>query len=101
MAQKTKNVNGDIPKSIGYAPVDGMKMYYEVQGQGKPLILLHGAYMTIEGPMREMANEFSKTRKVILTEFQSHGRTGDIARDITYESNQPIRKSRTAEFKFG
>jgi pimeloyl-ACP methyl ester carboxylesterase len=35
-------------KVSGYAPVNGIKVYYEVYGEGKPIILLHGAYMTIE-----------------------------------------------------
>ncbi len=70
----------------GYAPVNGLKMYYEVRGTGAPLVLLHGAYMTIEGPIRQMANELSKTRQVIVTEFQAHGRTNDINRDITCEN---------------
>ena len=32
----------------GYAPVNGLKMYYEVHGTGRPLVLLHGGLMTIE-----------------------------------------------------
>jgi hypothetical protein len=33
----------------GYAPVNGLEMYYEIHGSGPPLVLLHGALMTIEG----------------------------------------------------
>ena len=33
----------------GYAPVNGLNMYHEIHGAGRPLVLLHGAYMTIEG----------------------------------------------------
>lgn len=69
----------------GYAPVNGMKMYYEIHGEGQPMILLHGAYMSIEGPFRQVIAEYAKTRKVIALEFQGHGRTADIPRDITYE----------------
>ena len=32
---------------VGYAPVNGLKMYYEVHGSGDPVVLLHGAFMTI------------------------------------------------------
>jgi pimeloyl-ACP methyl ester carboxylesterase len=32
----------------GYAPVNGLDMYYEVHGDGPPLVLLHGAYMTVD-----------------------------------------------------
>ncbi|WP_220392782.1 alpha/beta fold hydrolase [Chitinophaga lutea] len=70
----------------GYAPVNGLKMYYEIHGAGAPIVLLHGAYMTIEGPMRKIAQELSGTRQVIVAEFQAHGRTGDIDRDITCEN---------------
>jgi pimeloyl-ACP methyl ester carboxylesterase len=68
----------------GYAPVNGLKMYYEIHGQGEPLVLLHGAYMTIEGPIRDMAKYFAgKNRQVIAVELQGHGRTADIDRPIT------------------
>lgn len=81
-AQQTKMP--EIKK--GYAKLKDLNMYYEIHGEGAPIILLHGAYMTMEGMMREYATELSKTRKVILTEFQSHGRTTDVSnRDITYE----------------
>ena len=36
------------PAESGYAPVNGIKVYYEVYGEGKPIILLHGAFYTIE-----------------------------------------------------
>jgi pimeloyl-ACP methyl ester carboxylesterase len=47
--------------------------------------LLHGAYMSLEGPMRELIGELSKTHQVIAPELQGHGRTTDAKRDITYE----------------
>ena len=33
----------------GYAPVNGLKMYYEIHGSGEPVVLLHGAFMAISG----------------------------------------------------
>ena len=36
------------PAGSGYVPVNGIKVYYEVYGEGKPIVLLHGAFMTIE-----------------------------------------------------
>ncbi|HVI45269.1 MAG TPA: alpha/beta hydrolase [Chitinophaga sp.] len=74
------------PAPKGYAPVNGLKIYYEVQGEGAPILLLHGAYMVIEGPMRDMMNQLSRNRKVIVMESQGHGRTGDVNRPITYEN---------------
>ena len=70
----------------GYAPVNGLKMYYEVHGNGEPVVLLHGAFMAITDEWSVWINELSKTRKVIAIEMQGHGRTGDITRDMTYEN---------------
>lgn len=67
----------------GYAPVNGLKMYYEVHGSGEPLVLLHGAFMTITNNWPDWIVELSKTRKVIAIEMQGHGRTVDIDRDIS------------------
>lgn len=73
------------PFQSGYALVNGLKMYYEVHGTGKPLVLLHGAYMTIPLNFGELIPEFSKTRKVIAVELQGHGRTADIDRPYSYQ----------------
>jgi pimeloyl-ACP methyl ester carboxylesterase len=61
------------PAESGYAPVNGIKVYYEVYGEGKPLVLLHGAFYTIELNWGQLIPELSKTRKVIAIEFQGHG----------------------------
>ncbi len=63
------------PSASGYAPVNGIKVYYEVYGDGRPLVLLHGAFMTIESNWGQLIPELSKTRKVIAIEFQGHGHT--------------------------
>jgi pimeloyl-ACP methyl ester carboxylesterase len=72
--------------TTGYAPVNGLKMYYEIHGSGDPVVLLHGAFMTITNNWSGWIGELSKTRKVIAVEMQGHGRTADIPRDITYEN---------------
>lgn len=61
------------PVSSGYAPVNGIKVYYEVYGEGKPIILLHGAFYTIGMNWAQLIPELSKTRKVIALEMQGHG----------------------------
>jgi len=73
------------PKT-GYAPVNGLKMYYEIHGQGDPVVLLHGAFMTITNNWTEMIAKLSKSRQVIAVEMQGHGRTADINRDFSYEN---------------
>ena len=68
----------------GYAPVNGLRMYYEIHGSGRPLILLHGAYMTID-MMGPLLPGLARARRVIAVEQQGHGRTADADRPITYE----------------
>ena len=63
--------------------VNGMQMYYEVSGEGDPLIVLHGAYMNIPG-MGAIIPRLAESHKVYALEFQGHGRTTDIDRPITY-----------------
>jgi pimeloyl-ACP methyl ester carboxylesterase len=63
-------------------------MYYEIRGQGEPVVLLHGAFMAISNNFHwaEWIGELSKTRKVIAIEMQGHGRTADTGRDFTYDN---------------
>lgn len=68
----------------GYAPVGDLEMYYEIHGSGPPLILLHGAYMTID-MMGPILPGLAGTRRVIAVEQQGHGRTADVDRPLTYE----------------
>ncbi|MBL9064472.1 alpha/beta hydrolase [Tabrizicola sp.] len=63
--------------------VNGMQMYYEVSGQGEPLVVLHGAYMNIPS-MGAIIPKLAETHTVYALEFQGHGRTTDIDRPITY-----------------
>lgn len=70
----------------GYAPANGLNMYYEIYGTGgQPLVLLHGAYMTIDSAFGELLPAFAATRQVVAVELQGHGRTADIDRPIRYE----------------
>jgi pimeloyl-ACP methyl ester carboxylesterase len=68
----------------GYAPVNGIEMYYEVHGEGQPLVLVHGALMTIEME-RPLIGELAKARQVIAVELQGHGRTPDSDRAMSFE----------------
>jgi pimeloyl-ACP methyl ester carboxylesterase len=87
-------VSGQQKPTTGYAPVNGLKMYYEIHGSGEPVVLLHGAFMTISNnwtaswgnEATDWIAELSRTRKVIAVEMQGHGRTADIKRDLTYEN---------------
>jgi pimeloyl-ACP methyl ester carboxylesterase len=68
----------------GHAPVNGLKMYYEVRGAGRPLVLLHGGAGTIEMWGRAL-DLLSENRRVVAAELQGHGRTADIDRLLRYE----------------
>lgn len=63
------------PANSGYATANGTKVYYEIYGEGRPVILLHGAFCTIQSNWGEIIPELSKSRKVIAIEFQGHGHT--------------------------
>jgi pimeloyl-ACP methyl ester carboxylesterase len=67
-----------------FAEVNGLNMYYEIHGTGQPLVVLHGAYMTIE-TMGEIVSSLAETRQVIAVELQGHGHTADIDRPLSYE----------------
>lgn len=73
------------PTDSGYADVNGLKMYYEVYGEGKPIVLLHGSYMNIPLNWSDIIPLLAKDRKVIVAEMQAHGRTKDIPREFSYE----------------
>ena len=72
------------PASSGYAQVNGAKVYYEVYGAGDPIVLLHGAYMTINSNWSELIPILSKTRKVIALELDGHGHTPLSQRPLSY-----------------
>jgi pimeloyl-ACP methyl ester carboxylesterase len=70
----------------GYAPVNGLRMYYEVYGTGRPVVLLHGAFTGIQGSFASMIPVLARTHQVVAIESQGHGRTADIPdRPLTYE----------------
>ncbi|WP_229374914.1 alpha/beta fold hydrolase [Fibrella rubiginis] len=74
------------PAESGYADVNGLKLYYEVYGSGKPIVLIHGSFMTIPLNWSPFIPLLAKDRKVIVAEMQGHGRTSDIPRALSYES---------------
>jgi pimeloyl-ACP methyl ester carboxylesterase len=69
----------------GYANVNGLKLYYEIYGRGRPVVLLHGGLSNIDTDFGKMLPELAKTRRVIAIEQQGHGHTADIDRPLRYE----------------
>src|ERR1700736_2998403 len=80
MTLVTTDVSAQQKPTTGYAPVNGINMYYEVHGGGEPVVLLHGAFMTITNNWAGWISELSKTRKVIAVEMQ-----GQAARRTSHE----------------
>ncbi len=61
------------PTAQGLVSLKNTQVYYEVYGTGKPIVLLHGAFMTIGSNWSQLIPELAKTRKVIAIELQGHG----------------------------
>jgi len=77
-----------ITTRTGYAPVNGLQMYYEILGvphaDTPPLLVLHGALATLD-MFGELLPTLAQTRQVIAVEQQGHGRTADIDRPLSYK----------------
>lgn len=78
---------GPKPVKTGYSVVNGLKMYYEIYGSGKPLVLLHGGGSTIQTTFGRVLEPLSQGRQLIAVELQSHGRTADIERPLSFEQD--------------
>ncbi|HCT29691.1 MAG TPA: alpha/beta hydrolase [Bacteroidales bacterium] len=92
--KRTNSTYGNMEKQAtpldfksGYADVNGLKMYYEIYGQGKPLVLIHGGGSTIQTSFEKVIPLFAKSRKVIAVELQAHGRTSDRNADLSFEQD--------------
>jgi pimeloyl-ACP methyl ester carboxylesterase len=72
-------------RKTGYAPVNGLNMYYEIHGSGEPLILLHGGLGATE-MFDDIMPALASNRQVITADLQAHGRTADIDRPMSYEA---------------
>lgn len=68
----------------GYAPVNGLNLYYEIHGSGAPLILLHGGFGAT-GMFGDLLDTLAARRQVIAVDLQGHGRTADIDRPLRHE----------------
>jgi pimeloyl-ACP methyl ester carboxylesterase len=68
-----------------YAHVNGLDVYYETHGAGRPLVLLHGGGLTIELTFAAMLPSLAQTRQVVAIELQGHGRTADTDREFALE----------------
>jgi pimeloyl-ACP methyl ester carboxylesterase len=90
-SQHTAHINTKIENKMAtdtikaYAYVNGLKMYYEIQGTGQPVIVLHGGFGNT-GLFMPNIGTLAKNNKVIAVDLQGHGRTADIDRPIDMDS---------------
>ena len=81
----TSGDDTQAPKVGSHASVNGLHMYYEVHGTGKPLVLLHGGVGAIE-MFGEVLGMLAEGRQVVAADLQAHGRTADVERPLSLES---------------
>src|SRR5882762_10059974 len=82
------NMNIAVAQTGKYAVVNGVHMYYEVYGTGRPLVLIHGAASTIETTFGRLIPALAKTHKIIAVELQAHGHSDNRdGRQITFEED--------------
>ena len=81
----TEGTTMPVPSKSGYAPVNGVEVYYAVYGEGEPVVLLHGGFGAIEmfGPVLGLLAE---GHQVIGVDLQAHGRTLPHDRPMTFEN---------------
>jgi pimeloyl-ACP methyl ester carboxylesterase len=75
----------DMNSQGNYAEINDLNLYYEIQGEGEPLILLHGA-LGSTGMFGEVLPMLAKGRQVIAVDLQAHGRTADSDRPLSLET---------------
>lgn len=71
----------------GYKLVNGLNMYYEIHGEGAPLVLVHGGGSTIGTTFARVLTLFAQNHRVIAVELQAHGHTPDIDRSLSFEQD--------------
>lgn len=82
-----KTITDSLHVKSGYSDVNGLNMYYEVYGEGKPLVLIHGGGSTIQSNFGKAIPLFAKNRQVIAVELQAHGRTSDRDTALSFEQD--------------
>lgn len=82
--QHTTNKPGSFS---GYAPANGLSMYYEIYGDGEPLVLIHGGGSTIQTSFGNMMPLLADHYKLIAVELQAHGHTKDRGEPSSFEQD--------------
>jgi pimeloyl-ACP methyl ester carboxylesterase len=83
MVASGQPVYGENPAAGGYFPVNGIDMYYEVYGEGEPLVLIHGSGQNIAS-MHNQVEHFARSYKVLVADSRAHGKSALGEGDLTY-----------------
>jgi pimeloyl-ACP methyl ester carboxylesterase len=89
-ARQTSGINDNHTATVGavksgYVLVNGLNMYYEIQGIGRPLVLIHGGVCTIDTCFGKVRPPLAKNWKTVAVELQGHGHTADVDRPLSFE----------------
>lgn len=87
LAMTALPMNAQTEQPGRYAAVNGLNMYYELHGQGRLLVLLHGGGSTIDSTFGRILPDLARTHQVVAVELQAHGHTKDIARPLSFEQD--------------
>ncbi len=84
MSKDTIDSGVHVGVRSGFAPVNGLHLYYEIHGEGKPLVLIHGGYgeTGMFGPVLPV---LAQGRQVVAIDLQGNGRTADIDRPLSFQ----------------
>ena len=83
IVQKFTSEYGDNSRVGRYADINGIKMYYEIYGRGKPLVLIHGNEQCISN-MEYQIKYFSRDYRVVAADSRGHGKSGFGQGELTY-----------------
>jgi pimeloyl-ACP methyl ester carboxylesterase len=93
--------HGQGKARTGYQPVNGLQMYFEIHGVGRPLVLIHGGGSTIGTTFAQVLAPLARHRQVIAVELQAHGHTADIDRPLSFQQDADDVAALLAGLKIG
>ena len=84
LAAQQSESSPPLPREARFVRLHDVRMYYEVYGQGRPLVLLHGGASTVQASFGRQLADFSRDHLVIAPEQRGHGHTGDVPGPYRY-----------------
>ena len=75
---------GNTITRVPYAEISGLQTYYDVEGEGAPVVLLHGGLVCAESWSHQTPALVSAGYRVYAPERRGHGRTPDVAGPLSY-----------------